>query len=939
MVRSVVGRIPLAYILAAAVAGCGGDSSTSPDDDSRPGAPASVAVHAGNGQSAQVGAPVATAPAVVVKDARGRAVPGTRVSFAVEQGGGSVGASNPTTDSNGIATAGQWVMGATAGAQRLVATVAGLPGVTFTATATGDEAVVATQPIGPSGGSITVNRGDSPLNGVRLTFDPGALPSSVPVTLSEVPASQLSIPSGMTARSPGLGISASVGRTDAGVSVRFPATPAPGEILMVGFANATTGAVTLLPTIRQEANAITALVPSLDASGGTASVVSRSLVASSAADTPGSVVMLLAINEELLERDFDSGYRPGVDDWDFRRMAIADLAFAKRPSDRSAPFAVADDGMISTSLWYYVNRRKQGAPQLNGSTQLLAGQPLSSRAGIRWATLAGKDVPAINQTGSLLVREWSEWATDDRGRFLWLQFRGIKALMLTTFERPVPVVLLDTDDPDEFNAESHPMAIAFRTTGNTLHLAWPGDPGRTIQVEFSEQGMTPFTLSNANGTAMTVRAIGGVHYVNVVNDGKLAAQWPRVANGTIGDAEGWPTPELHWEKDQLDTARTYLLDELQMWWECAECPERTPRPAQLPATASHVQRFQSISVGSGSGGALSGLFSSASLSAEDTFKEGERLDRKGFVVLHPVEQDGFVGGVAIGWLDWQGVAFRKLELTPSLESIESTKDTTITLTVTPSEAPPTGTRYRWLLRTDDLQDSVETTVPNHTREIEAGTDGWLVFSALEGEHKRPIARDSIRVSGEASVAAWRILTLSDPNGMFDETEASGNEAELLRRLIQVPASGLISIEEIEGEKVLRLRVKRSGRWSADDCCPVAAYSAGAEHAMPLGFSPARSHPVGPFFSGWGTSFWEQSSESLDAGNVTGQYALGTTTYRVEDAGTQIGPAGGIRISAVRNGTSMVGEIAVYIWYEDDDTGEVAGGADVYRLPFTAVRMR
>jgi|GEM_PF-7038456 len=803
-----------------------------------------------------------------------------------------------------------------------------------------DESVIATQPVGPSGGEITVNKSGSSLNGVRLSFDSGALPTSVSVTLREIPTTQLSIPDGMMARSPGLGISASVGRAAAGVTVRFPISASADELLMVGLANGTTGAVTILPTIRQERDAITALVPSLDGSGvvaPVASTVSRSLAASAlAAETPGSVLLLVSINEELLARDFDSGYRPGVDDWDFPRMPIADLAFAKRPSDASMPFAAADDGMISTSLWYYVNRRKQGAPPLNGSTQLMAGQPLSSRAGIRWATLAGKDVPDINQMGGLLVREWNEWASEDRGRFLWLQFQGIKALMLTTFERPVPVVLLDTDNPDEFNTDSHPLAIAFRTTGNTLHIAWPGDPGRTIQVEFSEQGMKPFTLSNANGTAMTVRAIGGVHYVNLVNDAALAGQWPRVANGTIGDAEGWPTPELHWEKDRLDTARTYLLDELQMWWECDRCPERTSTPAQLPTSASHVQRFQSTDATEG--GTLSALFSSMTLSAEDSFEEGERLARKGFVVQHPVEEDDFVGGVAIGWLDWLSVAFRKLELTPSLESIESTKDTTITITVAPSEAPPAGTKYRWLLRTDDMQDSVETTAPSHTREIEAGTDGWLVFSALEGEHERPIARDSVRVSGDGSVAAWRILTVADPDEIFEDTESSGDEAELLQRLIQSPTSGLITIEEVDGEKVLRLRVKRSGQWRAEDCCPVAAYNSGAERVMPLGFSPARSHPVGPFFSGWGTSHWQQSSESLDAGEIAGQYAFGMHSYPVENAGMQTGPAGGIRVTARRDGTSMTGELAVYIWFMDDETGEVEG-AEVYKLPFTAARMR
>jgi hypothetical protein len=126
-----------------------------------------------------------------------------------------------------------------------------------------------------------------------------------------------------------------------------------------------------------------------------------------------------------------------------------------------------------------------------------------------------------------------------------------------------------------------------------VYITTPMEAGREIAVKFSEQGgMEPFDLRLKNGLLVNIKAIAGVHYVNVIDDAKLAAQWTRVANGTIGDAEGWPTPELHWEKDKLDTAKVYLLDELQHWWECAQCPDLVPRPDQLPASASHVQRTQ-----------------------------------------------------------------------------------------------------------------------------------------------------------------------------------------------------------------------------------------------------------------------------------------------------------------------------------------------------------
>jgi hypothetical protein len=80
--------------------------------------------------------PVASPPAVRVRDADGNPVPGAQVSFQVTLGGGSVSGSPATTGADGAARVGSWTLGS-AGAQALVASVAGLAGspVGFTATA------------------------------------------------------------------------------------------------------------------------------------------------------------------------------------------------------------------------------------------------------------------------------------------------------------------------------------------------------------------------------------------------------------------------------------------------------------------------------------------------------------------------------------------------------------------------------------------------------------------------------------------------------------------------------------------------------------------------------------------------------------------------------------------------------------------------------------
>jgi adhesin/invasin len=111
-------------------------TGTTPTITTVAGPAAKIAVSAGNGQSATVGALVATAPSVLVTDANNNPVAGVTVTFAVASGGGSVSGAIATTNASGIATVGSWTLGTTAGANSLTATSAGLTGspVTFTAT-------------------------------------------------------------------------------------------------------------------------------------------------------------------------------------------------------------------------------------------------------------------------------------------------------------------------------------------------------------------------------------------------------------------------------------------------------------------------------------------------------------------------------------------------------------------------------------------------------------------------------------------------------------------------------------------------------------------------------------------------------------------------------------------------------------------------------------
>ncbi len=87
------------------------------------GAPASIEMVTGDGQTAVVGSPVPVAPSVLVKDASGNPVAGVPVNFVVTGGGGTVSGGDQITGSDGTATVGAWKLGKTPGENTLEARI------------------------------------------------------------------------------------------------------------------------------------------------------------------------------------------------------------------------------------------------------------------------------------------------------------------------------------------------------------------------------------------------------------------------------------------------------------------------------------------------------------------------------------------------------------------------------------------------------------------------------------------------------------------------------------------------------------------------------------------------------------------------------------------------------------------------------------------------
>jgi hypothetical protein len=127
---------PGANSLTATVTGAGitGNPITFNATSTAAGAPASVSAFDGNNQTGLVGFALNVRPAVIVRDALSAPVSNVQVDFAVTGGGGSVTGATVLTGVDGVARVGSWVLGGSAGANTMTATVSGITPATITAT-------------------------------------------------------------------------------------------------------------------------------------------------------------------------------------------------------------------------------------------------------------------------------------------------------------------------------------------------------------------------------------------------------------------------------------------------------------------------------------------------------------------------------------------------------------------------------------------------------------------------------------------------------------------------------------------------------------------------------------------------------------------------------------------------------------------------------------
>jgi hypothetical protein len=330
------------------------------------GAPGSIEAAAGDGQSAVVATAVAARPAVTVRDRVGNPLAGIPVTFTVTGGGGSLDHRTPVTGSDGVANAGNWTLGQTAGANILKATLSGLDvsgsPVVFTATGTPGPVSAGTSTVSAAPATIRASEGSSRSTITVTARD--AFDNPIPgldVALSATgDASALTQPSQPTGND---------GSTTGLLSATSPGSPVVSAVI-AGTAVTETAAVTVAPGTPSAAKS-SATVP--DGTAGQASTVEILLEDAQGNDVAGQAgaiaVSVTGANPKGAVAASDEGggrytasYTPTKAGTDRIRVEVSGTAVSGAPFTSAVRPGAADPGASKAVVPACVEFKKLPAP-------------------------------------------------------------------------------------------------------------------------------------------------------------------------------------------------------------------------------------------------------------------------------------------------------------------------------------------------------------------------------------------------------------------------------------------------------------------------------------------------------------------------------------------------------------------------------------------------
>jgi ribosomal protein L40E len=357
----------------------------------------------------------------------------------------------------------------------------------------GESKAVAAKTVGTTGGTIEGN-------GLKIAVPDGALSADTAFTVQEAQITGQDFGALITPITPLYLVDDADAAFAAPVTVTMSATIPPGKVAMGFSYDDATGKITPLIPFAQDATSLT--VGATHFSGTFGALVDTSV---------------LPVNE-------DSGFRPGVDDWQFTNYGSY------------AALNGHCEGQSVSAIWYYVDRyRRAGDHRLygvydnNGASTKTPDFWQDDSRGYRFASTVQNDAYANVFTNRFFANVLQE----PNDRYTYEAFRAA----IATSSEPQLIYIGTEERP-----EAHAM-IVYRVEADQLFIADPNYPGhlRTIPYDPTTGKLGPYSSGEnaadiaANGATSYTR-FAYIPWRSDASETRLATLWDQFKAGTIGSS-------------------------------------------------------------------------------------------------------------------------------------------------------------------------------------------------------------------------------------------------------------------------------------------------------------------------------------------------------------------------------------------------------------------
>ncbi len=383
---------------------------------------------------------------------------------------------------------------------------------------TGEATNVVTVSVGTGGVNLEVDKPGHALDGLNVQIPAGSYGEGRELIITSAPITGHRLGSFFHPISPMITIRNGGGYAGEVMTLKIPISLPKGHFAMGFLYNEKTGKIEGLPVLALDSSSIVVATrhfatSDVSAPGGTAR---RSGGRVQDLSSLGNIV-ISSIDEATLlgMTSIETGYQPGVDDWEFTNYG-----------SYIAPGGHCAGQSITSMYYYYEKKKSEGASLFHRYDHVQQSKEVlwqDNRRGFRFASVIQED---LRWDGWLFNKLLTVELTPAYHHLSWKAF----ALSMLVTGEPQFVGLT--------SAGGGHAIVAYRIdlAGGKLYVADPNTPGDEQVIEYVNQQFKPYnTKQNANDP--TTKPYAGVGYyakTSMIDWDKIGARWDEFRSGTIG---------------------------------------------------------------------------------------------------------------------------------------------------------------------------------------------------------------------------------------------------------------------------------------------------------------------------------------------------------------------------------------------------------------------